>query len=95
MTIAKRDDDGNIQDGWKFEKILDVHDEDKKTSGLTYLVKWKYYDEPTWQPEEDLKDCNDVLKLFHNRHPEKPGPPDWGKAKRPRGGPRERVHFNA
>jgi hypothetical protein len=93
--IAKRDDDGNIQDEWKFEKILDVHDEDKETSGLTYLVKWKYYDEPTWQPEEDLKDCKDVLKLFHDRHPEKPGPPDWVKAKRPRGRPIKRVHFNA
>ena len=92
--IARRDDDGNIQDEWRFEKILDVHDEDKETSGLTYLVKWKHYDEPTWQPEEDLKDCKEVLKLFHDKHPEKPGPPDWVKAKRPHRKPRKKVHFN-
>ncbi|EAQ90430.1 hypothetical protein CHGG_03079 [Chaetomium globosum CBS 148.51] len=88
--IAKRDDDGIIQDEWQFEKILDVHDEDKETSGLTYLVKWKHYDEPTWQPEQDLKGCKDVLKLFHDKYPEKPGPPNWVKDKRPRGRPRKK-----
>ncbi|EAQ89506.1 hypothetical protein CHGG_06125 [Chaetomium globosum CBS 148.51] len=92
--IAKRDDDGIIQDEWQFEKILDVHDEDKETSGLTYLVKWKHYDEPTWQPEQDLKGCKDVLKLFHDKYPEKPGPPNWVKDKRPRGRPRKKVHFD-
>ena len=58
------------------EKILDVHDEDKK-AGLTYLIKWKYDDEPTWQPEEDLKSSPGTVKRFHQQNPSKPGPPAW------------------
>lgn len=74
--IVERDDDGNIEEKWEFEKILDVHNEDKK-AGLTYLVKWKYHDEATWQPEEDLKSCPDAVKRFHQQNPSKPGPPAW------------------
>jgi hypothetical protein len=74
--IVERNDDGNIEERWEFEKILDVHDEDEE-AGLTYLVKWKYYDEPTWQPEEDLKSSPDAVKRFHQQNPSKPGPPAW------------------
>ena len=88
--VAQRDDEGNIEDKWEFEKILDVHDEDKEESGLTYLVKWKYYNEPTWQPEADLKGCKDILKRFHAANPDKPGPPAWLQS-RPRGRPRKTV----
>lgn len=28
--VAERDNDGNIENKWVLEKILDVHDEDKK-----------------------------------------------------------------
>ncbi|XP_044714488.1 chromo (CHRromatin organization MOdifier) domain-containing protein [Hirsutella rhossiliensis] len=74
--VAERDDDGNIEEKWEFEKILDVHDEDPE-HGLTYLIKWKHHDEPTWQPEDDLKGCEGAVKRFHERNPEKPGPPAW------------------
>lgn len=83
--IVERNDDGNIEERWEFEKILDVHDEDEE-AGLTYLVKWKYHDEPTWQPEEDLKSSPDAVKRFHQQNPSKPGPPAW--IARPRGRPR-------
>ena len=73
--VAERDDDGNIEDKWVFEKILGVHDEDRK--GLTYLIKWKYNDIPSWQPESDLKGCEKALKDFHNLNPHKPSPPKW------------------
>ena len=36
--VAEREDDGNVADKWVFEKILDVHDEDKREKGLTYLI---------------------------------------------------------
>lgn len=62
-----------------FEKILNVHDEDSNRSGLTYLIKWKYHDEPSWQPESDLKGCEKALKKFHLKNPSKPGPPEWVK----------------
>ena len=95
--IAERDDDGNITDKWKFERIVDVHDEDKDEHGLTYLIKWKYNDEETWEPEDCLKGCERALTRFHEQHPEKPGPPAWlGTAAAPtprrRGRPRK-VHF--
>ena len=75
--IAERDDVGNILDKWIFEKILDVHDEDINQSGLTYLIKQKYNDEPSWHPEADLKGCEMALKTFHENNPEKPAPPIW------------------
>ena len=82
--VVERDDDGNIEEKWEFEKILDVHDEDP--TGLTYEIKWKHYDETTWQPENDLKGCEQAIQLFHKRNPGKPGPPAWAKqAPRPRG----------
>ena len=87
----------NITDKWEFERIVDVHDEDKDEHGLTYLIKWKYNDEETWEPEDCLKGCERALTRFHEQHPEKPGPPAWlGTAAAPtprrRGRPRK-VHF--
>lgn len=73
--VAERDDDGNVTDTWEFEKILDVHNEDPK--GLTYLIKWKYHDEPSWQLEDDLKGAKATVRRFHNANPNKPGPPNW------------------
>ena len=43
-------DKGYNEEKWVFEKILDVHDEDIHENGLTYLVKWKYHNEPTGNP---------------------------------------------
>ena len=42
--VVERDDDGNIEEKWEFDRILDVHDEDEEV-GLTYMVKWIYHDE--------------------------------------------------
>ena len=88
--IAQRDDDGNIEDRWQFERILDVHDEDIEEHGLTYQIKWKYHDEPTWEPEECLKGCDRALLQFHELNPEKPGPPAWIE-KPPRRSPRAKT----
>jgi hypothetical protein len=94
--VAERDDDGNVEEKWEFEKILDVHDEDIAETGLTYQVKWKYHDEPTWQPEEDLKGSERAVRRFHEQNPEKPGPPTWARddkgipAPRRRGRPRRK-----
>ncbi|KAN0085607.1 hypothetical protein V8E54_002074 [Elaphomyces granulatus] len=45
-------DDGNVEEKWEFEKILDVHNEDPR--GLTYEIKWRHKD-TTWQLEDDLR----------------------------------------
>lgn len=89
--IAQRDDDGNIEDRWQFERILDVHDEDIQDHGLTYQIKWKYYDEPTWEPEECLKGCDRALLQFHELNPDKPGPPAWVEKPPALKRPRRRV----
>ena len=92
--VAERDDDGNIEDKWEFEKILDVHDE-AEDGTLTYQIKWKHYDEATWQPEEDLKGSKRAVQRFHERNPDKPGPPSWAEdeppAPRRRGRPRKNL----
>ena len=77
--IVERDDEGNIEKKWEFEKILDVHNEDKQ--GLTYLIKWKYHEEPTWQPEQDLKGNEREICAYYKQHPHKLEPPAWAKAK--------------
>jgi hypothetical protein len=76
--VAERDDDGNIEEKWEFEKILDVHDE-AEDGTLTYQIKWKHYDETTWQPEEDMKGSRHAIQRFHEQNPDKPEPPNWVK----------------
>jgi len=87
--VAQRDDHGNIEDRWEFERIVDVHDKYLDKHGLTYKIKWKHYKEMTWEPEENLKGCDRALLRFHEQNPEKPGPPAWVEKtpapKRPRG----------
>lgn len=73
--------EGKIVDKWKFDKILYLHDENIGNSGLTYLVKWKYDDKPTCQPESDLEGCRKALINFHAKNSDKPGPPEWVKTR--------------
>ena len=75
--VVERDDDGNVEDKWEFEKILDVHNEDPR--GLTYEIKWKYHRDTTWQLEDDLKGCKRAIRRFHELNPRKPGPPVWAQ----------------
>ena len=55
---------------YEVEEILDV----KKTRNrFKYLVKW-VNDDPTWQPMEDLTNCQELLQDFYSRYPQKPRP---------------------
>ncbi|KAG6870443.1 hypothetical protein C0992_013372, partial [Termitomyces sp. T32_za158] len=42
-----------------------------------YLVRWKGYGpkDDTWEPRRHLDNALDELRLFHQRHPEKPRDP--------------------
>ncbi|XP_062983113.1 M-phase phosphoprotein 8 isoform X2 [Elgaria multicarinata webbii] len=54
-------------DVYEVERILDVKtDEDGK---IVYKVRWKGYspDDDTWEPEEHLEDCREVLLEFRKK----------------------------
>ncbi|XP_063161866.1 M-phase phosphoprotein 8 isoform X2 [Candoia aspera] len=51
---------------YEVEKILDMKTEDGQ---VKYKVRWKGYapDDDTWEPEEHLKDCKEVLLEFRKK----------------------------
>jgi len=62
--------DGELE--WEVEEILDSRLFRK--SHLQYRVQWKGYPDPSWEPADNVSDCQDLLKAFHFRYPHKPGP---------------------
>ncbi|EED14174.1 conserved hypothetical protein [Talaromyces stipitatus ATCC 10500] len=55
------------------KKILDSK---MRWNKLHYQVKWLGYDpNPRWYLAANFKNAPRQLKSFHNRYPEKPGPP--------------------
>lgn len=59
------------EEEWEVESILKERTKktkDKKTGRILqvkeYLVKWIGYDDPTWEPEENLENCQEILKDF-------------------------------
>ena len=51
----------NLSDIYKFEKILDDQGKDGEKE---YFVKWKYYDETSWQPASDFL-ADDVIREYN------------------------------
>ena len=51
----------NLFDIYEFEKILDDQGKDGEKE---YLVKWKYYDETSWQPASDFL-ANNVIQKYN------------------------------
>lgn len=41
---------------------------------LQYLVRWKGYTDPTWEPSNFLSHAPRLVHLFHDRYPDKPRP---------------------
>ncbi|XP_061484591.1 M-phase phosphoprotein 8 isoform X2 [Rhineura floridana] len=60
------DSEDDEDDVYEVEKILDVKTEDGK---ILYKVRWKGYspDDDTWEPEEHLEDCREVLLEFRKK----------------------------
>src|SRR3982074_548013 len=71
--IMTRTDDFQEAEKWLFEEILDYG---KGENGRwRYLIKWKGFETPTWQPATDLKGCDEWIWQYHDAHPRKPPPP--------------------
>ena len=59
------------QEEYEVESIIDSRIHRNK---LQYLVHWKGYSimDRTWEPEENLTHCEEMLKQFHERNPDRP-----------------------
>jgi len=58
------------EEEWEVEEILDS----RRTRGrLQYLVKWRGFADPTWEPEENLVEV-EAVEIYHGRYPERPAP---------------------
>jgi hypothetical protein len=58
------------EEEWEVEEILDSR---RVRNRLQYLVRWRGYPDPTWEPEDNLAEV-EAVDRFHEQHPEKPRP---------------------
>jgi hypothetical protein len=59
------------EEEWEVDRILDSRFYYRH---LQYLVKWKGYDAPTWQPIENLENAVEAVRDFHRLNPDRPRP---------------------
>ena len=57
------------EEEWEVETIFDSR---LHYNRLQYLVKWKGYDVPTWQPVTDLEHSSELVRVFHQLWPDRP-----------------------
>lgn len=53
-----------MSDVYEVEAII-KHRKNRDTNKDEYLVSWKNYEEPTWEPAENLTNCKRKLRAFH------------------------------
>ena len=56
--------DKKIELEYEVEKILDKR---FRKGRAEYFVKWKHYDETTWEPLKNLGNIDDLIEEFDNR----------------------------
>jgi Chromo (CHRromatin Organisation MOdifier) domain len=63
-------------DHYEVKKVVDSRPT-PNCRGTKYLVKWKGYPESenSWIPASGMKHASDLVKQFHNKHPNAPKPP--------------------
>ena len=64
---------------YEIEDILDSKiDNRRRTCKLSYLVKWAGYEgtneETTWLLASEMEHASELVRTFHQRYPDKPGP---------------------
>ena len=58
------------EEEWEVEEILNSR---RMRGRLQYLVKWRGFTDPTWEPEENLVKV-EAVDIYHGRYPERPAP---------------------
>lgn len=67
------------EEEWEIQEIIDSKRTRKGSQDIKYLVRWKGWDHPTWEPYSLVEDT-EALELFHRQHPSKPMPKGfWNK----------------
>jgi hypothetical protein len=61
------------EEEYLIERIDDMRF-NKRRRRFEYLVRWSGYDEPTWEPVENIEETH-AVDSFHNRYPDKERPP--------------------
>ena len=61
------------EEEYEVEQILDTREKGRK---IEYLIHWKGYrhDEDTWEPLKNLTHCQQLVRQFHLRNPDRPKP---------------------
>jgi len=58
------------EEEWEVEEVL----HSRRIRGrLQYLVKWRGFSAPTWEPEENLAEVQ-AIDDYHERYPQRPAP---------------------
>jgi len=58
------------EEEWEVEEVLDSR---RIRGWLHYLMKWRGFAAPTWEPEKNLADVQ-AVDDYHERHPRHPAP---------------------
>jgi len=58
------------EEEWEVEEVLDSR---RIWGRLQYLVKWRGFAAPTWEPEESLAEVQAIYD-YHERYPQRPAP---------------------
>ena len=95
MDLEEEKENKNSDIEYDVEKILDYRVTPKFTRGRKpktkerkiisyeeYLVKWVGYDDPTWEPKENLIHCQTLLDNFHKKKKKGDNENNLGKIKK-------------
>jgi len=58
------------EEEWEVEEILDSR---RRRGRLQYLVKWRGFTDPTWEPEKNLTEV-EAVDIYHGYYTERPAP---------------------
>ena len=58
------------EEEWEVEEILDSR---RALGRLQYLVNWRGFVDPTWEPEENLTEV-EAVDIYQTRYTQRPAP---------------------
>ena len=62
------------EDSQPIYEVDSIQDSRYRYRKLQYLVKWIGYEDPTWEPCENVDNADDAIQEYHGAYPQRPGP---------------------